>query len=175
MSAVPTVNAALTRRISFRTASSIRCRATSSGSPASLKGSFRTYGDPERVALHLPRAERLAYVRTLSELVVDGQLRRARRVPVKGLQQPWVVQLIRAGIPLRVRAGVEGVEQVERRVDRLRAELEAPADLQLEILRRVVDHLALAARRVVEARQRRAAAEADRRQPDARRRPGDQR
>src|SRR5687767_1816213 len=75
------------------------------------------------------------------ELIAERQLERPWRVAIEPRQVERVVQPIRAGVPLRVRACVEHVEHAKAQVDRLTAELQRPREVQLQIARRFVQEL----------------------------------
>src|SRR5687767_14678754 len=69
---------------------------------------------------------------------------------IEACQIVGAIGLVRAGVPLRVRASVERVEDVDGRFDRLVAEPEPTLDFELQVLRILVADLAIAARRSLE-------------------------
>ena len=66
-------------------------------------------------------------------------------MPVEAVQVVGAVGLVRPDAPLGVGRGVEDVEHVERRFERLGAELEHAANLQLQVFGIVIADLAVAA------------------------------
>src|SRR5439155_15723108 len=88
----------------------------------------------------------------LLELVPERHLESARRMPVEARQIIRAIELVGSVVPLCIRAGVEDVEDPERCLEPACAgEVEFATDVELKVARGLMQHLALAARRISEA------------------------